>query len=380
MSIKIAFCMYHIITGGIENCMLRILEKLSDDPHYQFYVVVRKPVLEDKFTSFFHKHNIKVILYENELYYGEKPQKKFLRIAWKIKKYAKKVKHHFTRHYIKKFLNSCDIIFDYFNGSYNSELKHITKPKKIIFYHASIKMYEKYMYKHLNIDIYDKFVCLTKSFHDDICKLYPPHYKNKFITIYNPIDIDNIRTLSQNSYYPVNESYFLFVGRLHEDKDHITVIDAFNKFYQKVREGKLFFIGDGPNRELITNYIESINMQDHITLIGTITNPFGYMKNSLANILSSPSEGLSTVLIEGAVVGALNVSSDCPSCAAEILLDGEAGLLFPIGDSDALADIMLKIWHKEIDREWYINNAYKSLNRFEAQHVIPHIIKLIKNV
>lgn len=377
MPIKITFCMYQVITGGIENCLVRILEKMCTDKRYQFTIVTKKTVVEEKFINFFRKNNIKVITYDNLVEYGCKPRKKLHRFIWKTKKIYIKAKNHFLKQKYKNLLNSQDIVIDYFNGSFLYQLRHINNPKKIIFYHASINAFEKNMSCHCDtiFSTYNKFVCLTKSFYDDITAKYP-QYKDKFLTIYNPIDITNIKHIASVTNCPEKTPFFLFVARFHEDKDHITLIDAFHKFYQHVKEGNLLLIGDGPTKDHVTNYINSIGMQNNIKLLGTLSNPYGYMKNSLANILSSPSEGLSTILIEGASVGALNVSSNCPSCASEILLDGKAGLLFPVGDSNTLANLMIKIWNKEIDRATLITNANNALNRFSTESVIPKLIEL----
>jgi len=59
-------------------------------------------------------------------------------------------------------------------------------------------------------------------------------------------------------------------------------------------------------------------------------------------VLSSKYEGLPTVLIEGLILGQVLVGTDCPTGPREILDDGKAGLLTPVGDAPALAAAMLQ--------------------------------------
>ena len=55
---------------------------------------------------------------------------------------------------------------------------------------------------------------------------------------------------------------------------------------------------------------------------------------------SSKFEGLPTVLIEALMLGKQIIASDCPTGPREILADGKAGILVPVGDVQALADAM----------------------------------------
>ena len=49
---KIIFCMHQIITGGIETCLVRIVENLLTTDEYEFKIVTRKKVTEDFFVDF----------------------------------------------------------------------------------------------------------------------------------------------------------------------------------------------------------------------------------------------------------------------------------------------------------------------------------------
>ena len=58
---------------------------------------------------------------------------------------------------------------------------------------------------------------------------------------------------------------------------------------------------------------------------------------------SAKFEGLPTILIEGLMLNKLIVASDCPTGPREILNDGKAGVLVPVGDAEAMARAINKV-------------------------------------
>ena len=373
--IKLTFCMYQIITGGIESNLLRLLEKLSENPKYEIRVISQKPVVEHHFLDFFKTHNIPLI-YDYRALLGQKPNRFIPKIIWKFNRLLPKYQN---REALNALINS-DVIIDYFNCSFYSDLKNLDVPK-IGWYHASIIPFKKnYDSNKRYLKCYDKFICLTDAVKNELTQLEPILSK-KILRIYNPVEISEIKNAADNAYAPPNqERYFVFVARMAEDKDHLTVIHAFNLFHKLHPNAKMYFLGDGYKRGEYERLVSSLGLNKHIIFVGTVTNPFGYMQNAVANILSSPSEGLASVLVEAACLKTLNIASDCPNGPSEILLNGEAGLLFPVGNPKKLFEKMLIAWNQEDNVSRMISVAYNNLHRFESDKIISQINSLIDNV
>lgn len=350
--IKIVFCMYWIITGGVETCLMRIIQNLIRTNKYEFKIVTRKKTIDQYFFDFFKENNIEIYCIE------------------KTKKFSPK---------LKTIFKNSDIIIDYFNFNFLYNLESIKKPK-IGVYHSSINCFNKEFKtrKDLLFKTYDKLICLTKSFKNDVVEQFP-QYKEKIVQLYNPIDIHNIQNLAKEGDYPKDEKYFVFLARLHKDKDHDCVIEAFRLFNERVSNGKMYFIGAGDKELEYKNKVKALGLDQKIIFTGVKSNPYGYLKHSTANILSSPNEGFSNVLIEAAALNVLNIASNCKSSVSEVLLDGEGGILFPIGDSKKLCEIMIDVWNEKIDKHFYIENAAKQLSRFDINQVVPEFEKIILN-
>lgn len=159
--------------------------------------------------------------------------------------------------------------------------------------------------------------------------------------IYNPVVTPELR---QKAQIPLDHPWFksgqppvvLGVGRLREQKDFPTLIQAFAQVRQ-TRPARLLILGEGPERHALEALIRQLGLEQEVSLPGFVANPYPYMSRASLFVLSSRWEGLPGVLIEALYCGAPLISTDCPSGAREILGEGRYGQLVPIGDVTALA-------------------------------------------
>lgn len=170
--------------------------------------------------------------------------------------------------------------------------------------------------------------------------------RHRILTIYNPIDIDRIRELSAE---PVEHRWFgdpgteviLSAGRLVQQKNFVTLIDAFAELVQRSPQAqslRLLIFGEGGERRALEERIAEHGLDDRIELPGYVENPFRFMARARLFVLSSSWEGLPSALIEALACGCPVVSSDCKSGPREILVGGRFGRLVPVGDSESLAE------------------------------------------
>lgn len=358
---KILFLMNHIIMGGLEKVLLEYLCQL-DSSGYDVVVLSKEKVTDDYFLGFFNQHNIKLI----DDIFSEKKAHFF--VKKRINKFLQKKK-------LNNLFKSSDCIIDFANFSFHNELKNVSK-QKIGYCHGSILFFNSLIDKSV-LDIYDDIVCLSDSFKNEFVKMYPD-YKNKIRRIYNPINKDNVINLSKKD-IDVKSPYFVAVQRLDSvDKDIPTIIKSFNMFCKNNKQYFLYIIGDGPQREEL-EVLAGKNKR--IVFMGKIDNPYPYIKNATALILSSTKnigEGLPNTLLEAQTLETLAISSDVPSGPHEILIDGKAGLLFKPGDSDDLLKILFGVTEGKYDIEKITNNATKHLTRFSAENNVNDLLTLMK--
>ena len=129
----------------------------------------------------------------------------------------------------------------------------------------------------------------------------------------------------------------LCVGRLHDAQKRLS--DVIRAVAQLPPDWRLQIAGSGPDREMLEQLADSLGLGDRITFLGFVSE--AHELRALyrgATVLAIPSayEGLPMVLLEAMSCGAAAVGSEI-AAIAEVISDGEDGLLVPVGDPARLA-------------------------------------------
>jgi glycosyltransferase involved in cell wall biosynthesis len=176
---------------------------------------------------------------------------------------------------------------------------------------------------------------------------------------------------------PRQKPVILHVGRFVHQKDHATLIEAFETVKKKL-DCKLFLLGDGPLRESIEEMVRDRNLSDSVYFAGFDPNPFKYMSKCDVFVLSSLHEGMPGVLIQAMACSAPVVSTDCPSGPSEIIdKPGVNGLLVPVKDPSALARAIISVLSDKSLQQILKSNGLSSVKRFlisEAMHTYEQAI------
>lgn len=196
----------------------------------------------------------------------------------------------------------------------------------------------KHLYPHA-----DLIITVSKGIADDLIqtgKLNPQKIK----TLYNMFDIQdiNVKSKVEAIHFPKDSlPTILNIGRLSQQKDQATLIQAFSIVRKKIA-CRLLILGEGNEREKLTQLIKQLHLENDILMPGFVSNPYAYITRANLFVLSSTHEGLPGVLIEALACGTSIVSTNCPSGPAEILENGKYGSLTPVGDVTALANAIQK--------------------------------------
>ena len=175
---------------------------------------------------------------------------------------------------------------------------------------------------------------------------------DRITTIYNPACTSDIARRAAEApdhpwFFDGGPPILLAAGRFMPQKDFSTLIDAFRRVRAEY-SCRLVILGEGPLRQELEGHVRALGLAEYVSLPGWANNPYAFMARSTLFVLSSRHEGFGNVLVEALACGCPAVSTDCPAGPAEILED--RSLLAPVGDPEALADVMLRALASPADK------------------------------
>ncbi len=140
---------------------------------------------------------------------------------------------------------------------------------------------------------------------------------------------------------------WLAVGRLSPEKAFERAIAAFAAVADDFPAWSLAIAGEGPERERLQRMIDASAAGERIALLGWVDDVAALRSQSDAFVLTSLYEGFPVSLLEAMSAGLACVAVDCESGPAEVIRDGENGLLVPQNDPDRLRQAMLRVMQDE---------------------------------
>ena len=153
--------------------------------------------------------------------------------------------------------------------------------------------------------LYDEFVAVSKGIVEPFREM-TGIYDKKITVIPNTI---NTLQLIQKSREKIDFrvepdiTNFIFVGRFNHQKGIDILLDYFSRAVEKRHDIHLYLLGSGPEELRIAQQIESQNLRDYVTILGAAENPYPYMTQMDALVLTSRHEGQGMVLWEAKALG-----------------------------------------------------------------------------
>lgn len=125
------------------------------------------------------------------------------------------------------------------------------------------------------------------------------------------------------------------VGRLIKSKDFSLLIRSFANIVAAFPRSRLTIYGEGPERANLERLIRQLKLENRVFLPGAVKNIQEKLAAADLFIFPSRYEGFPNALCEAMAVGLPVIASNCTG-NIDVVEDGFNGLLFPIGDEEAL--------------------------------------------
>jgi glycosyltransferase involved in cell wall biosynthesis len=183
----------------------------------------------------------------------------------------------------------------------------------------------------------------------------------------NGVDISRFNTDTiPRSEYEINQSAdkktILFVGRLVKEKGLFTLLRALQELQEAGKPAQLVIVGDGPMREEFTREAVNRGFNGNVRFTGFIDEPTLISTYKSSDVVALPSlyEPFGIVALEAMASKTPIVASDVGGLS-EIVEDGVTGLKFPPGDSQQLAQALLRVLEDPFLAGYLKENAFQMI-------------------
>ncbi len=158
---------------------------------------------------------------------------------------------------------------------------------------------------------------------------------------------------------PHDVPIILWVGRLDPSKGLFQLVASFDAV-QKKSKAHLVLVGDGQLREQLRHEIAKRNLQSSVHLLGSRNDVPSLLKIADLFVFPSMTEGLPNALLEAMAAGCAIVTTDVPGCR-DLIENERTGLVVPYGDTQRLADAMLRLLNDARLARQFGSNAMQSV-------------------
>lgn len=195
---------------------------------------------------------------------------------------------------------------------------------------------------------------------EDAKNWFPKNIQKKSTIIMNQVD---------PKFYAIEhreETYFVAIGRLTEQKNFSLLIKCFAEFLKSHPNNSLRIYGKGNKENELNCLIRSLEIEKRVKLMGQTNNVPEVLSKAKAFIMTSDYEGMPNALLEAMAVGVPVISTDCPCGGPKMIVKHkENGLLVPMRNSKLLLEAIIAIDDSDELRNRIKRNSKKTAEKFK---------------
>ena len=239
-------------------------------------------------------------------------------------------------------------------------------PKKnwLVFYPIEKLFANRYTDKLITITAED-YKLANRKFRCQVARIHGVGVDEKR---YFPVSEEEKKKLRLEMGYSENQKLILCIGELLPNKNQQMAIRMMPEIVKKHADTVLFIAGNGAEKNNLENLIAELGLQNHVKLLGYVTNLQDYQHIADVCVSCSKREGLPLNIVEAMMSGTPVVATQNRG-HRELIRDGESGYLVPVDDTLLMASRVMDLL---ADRELFFKisqGGIKQGSQYSAQRV-----------
>ena len=177
---------------------------------------------------------------------------------------------------------------------------------------------------------------------------------------------------------PLHAPLVVQVAQLVGHKDPLTFVRAIARTRERVPGVHALLVGDGPLRLRAEQEIRALGLTDVVHLTGYRTDADALLASAHVATLSSSEEGMGSVLLDALAFG-LPIAATQAGGIPEVIIDGESGLLAPVGDAMVLGDSIARLLMDDALRARLATNARARAVHFSVERMTNRTVAVYED-
>jgi glycosyltransferase involved in cell wall biosynthesis len=169
----------------------------------------------------------------------------------------------------------------------------------------------------------------------------------------------------------------LCAATLQPSKDHPTLLRAMAELAKGGRPFVLLLAGDGPDRAALEEQARTLRLGERVRFLGRRDDVPDLMKAADLYVMTSVREGLPGSVVEAQASGLPCVATRCGG-PEEVVADGVTGVVVPVGDAAAVANVVAALLADEGKRARMSAAARANALRFDIGRMVDEWVALYR--
>lgn len=207
-------------------------------------------------------------------------------------------------------------------------------------------------------------VALSPEVRRTVASVYGLDERNISV-IYNGVDLS--KCLPREDYGTRDTVTLLHIGRFNEQKNHVGLLQAFQKLRMQYPQCRLQLLGDGELRTEMEGYARALGVSDAVHFLGNQSDVYPFLREADIFVLPSKYEGIPMTIIEAMETG-LPIVATAVGGVPDMLQDKENALLVSC-DPDAICAACAQLVSNPELRKCLGQKARQASARFSAEYM-----------
>jgi len=248
-------------------------------------------------------------------------------------------------------------------------------PKQMRFFH----MATYFRIKKICIESEANFM-QTAEMMQNINKFLGKNYAYKNVLIPNGMDIN----LFKPDYSKRNNKFkIVYTGRLVEQKDPLTFLNAIKLYARKNRDLEVCILGDGVLLGKMKEFVNADKLNDIIKFYGWVSKPemVKQYQSAHVSVVTSVFEGMSISVLESLACGCFLISTPIDGIN-EVITSGENGVIVDFHSAEDIAHQLDSYYNERFLKNYTIPEPVMSklITRYDWNNIVPQYEKVFKNI